>query len=235
MLILRRIDDNINIVKTCTVCQQLKALSHFSTDVRLKDGHRAKCRDCHANYCRAIYQSRKARPPVSCGHIRCTKCLVDKPAADYYLDYRRSTGRQSLCRECHRYRMRKVHHLKLEDKLFSSARRRATKLNLPFDITVADVVIPDVCPVLGIPLQSSRNGCWADGSPSIDRIDPKKGYVRGNIAIISWRANDIKGNASLREIEMVCAWLRNATEPRFCDSDVCAVPKRSTKGTATLP
>lgn len=48
-----------------------------------------------------------------------------------------------------------------------------------------------------------------DGSPSLDRVDNTRGYVPGNVLVISWKANQIKSNATLAELESIVAWLRS--------------------------
>jgi hypothetical protein len=93
-----------------------------------------------------------------------------------------------------------------EIPLLQSAKERAAKLGLPFDLTAADITIPDKCPVLGIPLSRGSGRCHAN-SPSIDRLDPSLGYVRGNVAVISHRANTIKNDATLAELSAVLRWL----------------------------
>lgn len=84
---------------------------------------------------------------------------------------------------------------------------RAKEKGIPFDITSDDLCVPEVCPVLGITLQvGSAN---IDSSPSVDRIVPELGYVKGNVVVISHRANRIKGDASLAELEQLVTWLRS--------------------------
>src|SRR5688572_28502973 len=80
------------------------------------------------------------------------------------------------------------------------AKRRAKARGLEFNLSVDDVVIPDLCPVLGIPLVRG-DGRWTDNSPSLDRVDNSKGYTPDNICVISRRANTLKTNASLTELE----------------------------------
>lgn len=85
-------------------------------------------------------------------------------------------------------------------KLHHGARCRAKERGLEFAITPDDITVPDNCPVLGVPLRRGK-GCLQSNSPSLDRIDPTKGYAPGNIQVISHRANTLKNNATLEEIE----------------------------------
>ena len=70
-------------------------------------------------------------------------------------------------------------------------RCRAKKLGLPFDLVADDIVIPAACPVFKIPFKFgvSAKDWWG---PSVDRIIPSKGYTKGNIRVISFRANTLK-------------------------------------------
>jgi hypothetical protein len=89
-----------------------------------------------------------------------------------------------------------------EYKIWQSAKHRAKRDNLPFNILPSDIIIPKLCPVLGIELK--RNGREAKGdSPSMDKIIPQRGYVKGNIRIISFRANSIKRDATAEELRKV--------------------------------
>lgn len=75
---------------------------------------------------------------------------------------------------------------------------------LEFTITPKDIEIPSHCPVFGCKLQrGSGSGGAVATSPSIDRIDSSKGYVPGNVRVISKRANTLKNNATLPELELL--------------------------------
>jgi hypothetical protein len=95
--------------------------------------------------------------------------------------------------------------------MLGAARKRARQFGLPFALTESDVVIPSHCPVLGIPL-ARGDGARTDASPTLDRIEPARGYVAGNVAVISWRANRIKSDGSLSELERIVAWMRTQAE-----------------------
>lgn len=94
--------------------------------------------------------------------------------------------------------------------LFSLTKGRAKEYGLAFDLTVEDLVIPNVCPILNIPIYFAESGTYEGknpNSPSVDRIDPSLGYIKGNIQIISWRANHLKNNATLEELQAIVNYL----------------------------
>ena len=84
-------------------------------------------------------------------------------------------------------------------------KKRAKQKGFDFDLTLDDIPqIPSVCPVLGIPIIINEGNHWpTDNSPSVDRIDSTKGYIKGNIRIISNRANRIKADATIDELRKV--------------------------------
>lgn len=97
-------------------------------------------------------------------------------------------------------------------ELLNSARARAKKKGIEFTITYKDFMAVSHCPLLGILLDFSTKGRGGkNNSPSIDRIDPTKGYVPGNVWVISYRANRIKSDATVDELEMILNNLRALT------------------------
>ncbi len=93
--------------------------------------------------------------------------------------------------------------------LLQHLRARAKAKGLPFDLQASDIVIPTHCPVLGIKLEwgVGRKASANHASPSVDRLVPHKGYVRGNICVISNRANHLKNNATVEELEALIAYM----------------------------
>ena len=90
--------------------------------------------------------------------------------------------------------------------LFAWAKQRAKKFSLPFNLEIKDIKVPEVCPVLGIRLKHGKRG--NPTSPSLDRIKPKLGYTKGNVAVISRRANFLKNDATLQELESLVKYLK---------------------------
>lgn len=91
----------------------------------------------------------------------------------------------------------------IQQYIWNKARQRAKKHNLEFNIDVSDIIIPEKCPIIEVPLVFGTKGNY-EYSPSIDRIDTTKGYIKGNIAIISKKANSMKNNATLEELQNFC-------------------------------
>lgn len=87
--------------------------------------------------------------------------------------------------------------------MWRAAKKRAIAQGLPFNIEVDDIKIPTHCPVLGIELKVSDSGRQGPSSPSLDRIKPHWGYVKGNIIVVSFRVNQIKRDATLAEIAAI--------------------------------
>ncbi len=92
--------------------------------------------------------------------------------------------------------------------LLTSTRARAEANGIKFDLKPKDISIPDVCPVLGIPLVRAINGTLTDNSPSLDKFIPQLGYVPGNVFVISSKANRMKSNASIADVEKLLMWMR---------------------------
>lgn len=96
--------------------------------------------------------------------------------------------------------------------LWENARHRAKKQGVPFSIRVSDIEIPATCPVLGIPLAVAP-GTGPRGptehSPSLDKLRPELGYAKGNIVVISHRANMLKNTGTCAEFEALLGWMRS--------------------------
>lgn len=87
--------------------------------------------------------------------------------------------------------------------MLNGARERAKAGGYPCTITVNDIVIPEFCPLLGLKLKRNLGGQVRPSSPSLDKIRPGLGYVPGNVWVVSHRANAIKRDATLSELETI--------------------------------
>lgn len=159
---------------------------------------------------------------------RCSRCKTEKPITEFYAarDRRYLHGVSCYCKSCHTVICRESRQKRVDDamrakdrvrshhpdvwagRVWRKAKLRAEKKGVEFSITKEDVLAlrNDVCPVLGIPMNGALG---MDNAPTIDRIDNSKGYVLGNIQVISFRANYIKGNASLEELKQLVKYLES--------------------------
>ena len=114
--------------------------------------------------------------------------------------------------------MRKYRMMNPHTTLYHLAKQRAKRDGFDFNLCKEDIVIPSVCPVLGIELKVNAGGkVPTDNSPTLDRIHPKIGYIKGNIIVISSLANKIKSSANYRQILSVGRWLKGLTENQLME------------------
>lgn len=100
------------------------------------------------------------------------------------------------------------HNKNPEKMMLRSAKHRAKKKGLPFNITLEDIVIPEYCPVLGLKLEAAGGtGGAKRNSPSLDRIIPELGYTKGNVQVISNAANLLKGDSTAEEMLLFAQWV----------------------------
>jgi hypothetical protein len=90
-------------------------------------------------------------------------------------------------------------------KMRRDAKRRSIKFNVPFDMTVEDIlaVFGNRCPVFGT-LFSFEGTDW---SPTLDRFEGSLGYVRGNVCVISRLANQMKSSGDPEQARMIASWM----------------------------
>ena len=110
--------------------------------------------------------------------------------------------------------------IKVDTDLYSAQRQKffrkkqnALRTGWTWDIDFGDLAWPTHCPILGIELDYFLE-IRAENSPSFDQIDAGKGYITGNVQVISWRANRIKNNGTADEHRKIAEYLdklRNTT------------------------
>ena len=163
-----------------------------------------------------------ASASLNAGSLKCSCCKQDLSADCFYEIKGAKRGRKDLlgikrhsyCKNCQNQRYVDLDPRK---KMLYAARARANKLGVEFTITVDDIEIPTHCPVLGIPLESRvgqgrSNTYQIPNSPSLDRIVNDKGYVPGNIAVISFRANLLKRDATADELQAIVDYIRSHSQ-----------------------
>ncbi len=153
---------------------------------------------------------------------QCRSCGVQKPLSEFY---RKGTGRTAHCIECTKVKVRTEEYrtyqryyqkknTTVEQSMLNRSKSRAKKKGFEHNITIDDILIPDKCPLLGIPLIKGENSVHAN-SPTLDRIDSTKGYVKGNVWVISYKANTIKSDATPEELLTIATRLTDFIATRF--------------------
>jgi len=167
---------------------------------------------------------RKRKEPILVNNeqlYHCLSCNSFRPESEFSI--RSDTGKlRSTCNTC-RSKESGIYHRKIRQSLSQSditnnmeerdrrlndpdyaikqyilklAKSSARHRNIKFDLTVDDICIPDKCPLLDT-LFDPNNRKY---TYSVDRIDNSKGYIPGNVAIISNQANAMKRDATLNEL-----------------------------------
>jgi hypothetical protein len=192
-------------MKKCYRCGQLREEDCFARNRQTKDGLSRRCKDCDRIVRREDAEKYKVRnigaPRATQGKV-CPICREFKQATAFARQNSKHDGLTGLCRACAR-----------PNKMVRAARSRAKAKRLPCDITPAYVrslwPADDCCPIRKVkfaPIMGSR-GPHPD-SPSLDRIRPALGYVRGNVAVISQAANKAKQDETDPEVfRRLADWL----------------------------
>lgn len=196
----------------CLECGKLSRKSSNFCSIRCYQQHKkVKIKiENQCNYCKTIFITNRRE-----GSFCSTKCRNAFRYEDNITNNLCVCGEvlvlnKSACENCRIKvdKWRRQNPRPIEQQILNSAKSRAKRKKLPINITIEDIVVPEFCPVLGIKLEKGKNKSQFN-SPSLDRIIPELGYVKGNIAIISHKANTIKNNGNLEEIEKVLAYIKS--------------------------
>ena len=176
-------------MKKCCKCNEIKDFSFFSKSKNRKDGLHPQCKDC----------TKKWREE--------NKEKLSLAKKEYY--YKDHDAMKKKLRERYADDPRKVIKSQQEyysteagrkKKILAKARENAKKKGIEFNIDLEDIIIPEYCPYLKIPLTHDLGKGQIKSNSSIDRIDPAKGYIKGNVQIISRQANTMKSDATPEQL-----------------------------------
>jgi hypothetical protein len=147
--------------RCCKECQKTKFTKDFNKDKNGADGLFGICKECRGKKAASYYQDNKDR-------IRLRMAEYYEKNKDKWVEYK---------------------NLNRATKMWYTANKTAEKKNLPFNITIEDISIPESCPVCGIVMETDtiRNKV-----PSLDKYEPSRGYVVGNIWVICFKCNTRK-------------------------------------------
>ena len=163
---------------------------------------------CHCPICGKEKQSRKRDVGKACAS--CNMKAIEKKFRHLKIKENKLSPKETQQRTREKYKYDLSYRLK---KLLGQAKLRAKKQDIVCNLTLDELlsIFPTdyCCPVLKTKLIwgcSGKGNRW--GSPSIDRVDPQGDYTKDNVMIISWRANKIKGDCSVEELEAVLTYMK---------------------------
>lgn len=111
----------------------------------------------------------------------------------------------TLCNDCNSNRVKGE---SAEKKMLRRAKQRAKDKGIEFNLTLDDVAIPTNCPILGIELKMHKGRSGGNpNSPALDRVDNDKGYVKGNVMVMSHLANMMKSSATTEDLIRFANWV----------------------------
>nr|DAO50658.1 MAG TPA: restriction endonuclease [Caudoviricetes sp.] len=178
-----------NQTKACPICGRDLPLEAYSKGTGIY-GRRSICKECDRN----LHNTPEARERRRLRRIERRNTVAGLREKEKQTDLLRLQNNEDAYKKY----------------IIRSAKRRALSQGIPFDIDYTDIHIPEYCPLLGIKLNKHiGDGGRFDDSPSLDKIIPELGYVKGNVWIISDRANRIKSDASLEELQLLVKNLEN--------------------------
>lgn len=190
----------------CRCCGQIKTIDNFCIDKRNSCGHNTLCKECKRKQ-DSEYHAKIMSDPIK-------RIEENKKRSEWKKNNPDKVAKQSVIYNSKpEVKLRKAEwqrtHLRINNlseqqyilKMWRSAKYRAAAKNIPFNITVEDIIIPEYCPILNIKLDRSIGKSKNDScTPSLDRIIPEKGYVKGNVQVISMLANTMKNHATKEQL-----------------------------------
>ena len=142
----------------------------------------------------------------------CKICQIEKDLNQFHKSKTGRCGRVAVCKPC---RSSQTHEERKENYFVHYVRTKKSECKrkeIPFDLTpqYLEDLWTGVCPVFGTEMQYGMKGRGSDHllSAHLDRIDPSKGYVVGNVCWISGRANRIKYDATIEELKQIINYMR---------------------------
>jgi hypothetical protein len=200
--------------KRCTKCGIVKPLSEFSNQKSRKDGKKTQCKACDKIYNdKHRADHRKERADYQAVYNKEHPDVLDRGRKKYAETHKEEIRESRLLRERSPEGREKKAKTRQEKKskdpihvLFTQTRSRAKQSGIVFTIEESDLTVPETCPVLGIPLRWEV-GKRSPNTPSIDRLVPELGYIPGNVAVISWRANRLKNDGTAEELRLISDWM----------------------------
>ena len=145
----------------------------------------------------------------------CNKCGEHKAISEFKKSKTGKHGVTAICKPCETVRTRELRLNDYFNKYVITKRAECRKKGIQFDLTgdYLESLWTGYCPILNLQITyGGREGKTGSSySAHLDRLDPSKGYVVGNVNWVSGRANRIKYDATIEELEAIVKWMERVT------------------------
>lgn len=169
--------------KRCSKCKESYEITNFYKCKVSKDGYDSYCKSCRYSHTKSRLKIRNEK--------RKRRMKTDPEYRENQLKQKRKSFKKNI-----------------EQTILARTRYRAQLKGYDFNLAKEDIIIPEYCPILGVKIIIGDKTNY-EYSPSIDRIDNSKGYIKGNIQIISKKANSMKNSATFEELLKFASWIQN--------------------------
>jgi len=149
-------------------------------------------------------------------NFRKVKPLAKGPNKGKYIGWTDLNGgkRFNTCKKCEQKRSKNEYNKSPIPQMLSNSKIRALKKDIPHAINGAylEKIWPkdNICPVLGNKFEMGFKYVKSKNlAPSLDRIIPKKGYIQGNLVIVSDIVNRVKSDATLEDMKKILTFYTN--------------------------
>lgn len=175
--------------KICIKCGKSKNELDFHFKNKKNNIRDNRCKQCekirHSNFKNNIVLQKT--------HKQCSRCKNIKAIDNFYKYNKNKDGYKIYCKDCH------TDKYNLELRFHRRIKRRAKIKGIEYNLKKTDYKFPEYCPILSVKLNYYSSD-FDKYSASVDRLDNSKGYIPGNIRIISRLANIMKNSATLEEL-----------------------------------
>ena len=161
-------------------------------------------------------------------HLTCTCCGELKPIDQFSSNknHESNYGKQYDCKLCAKlkndeWKVKNPLRVAIHNAKRAHKRRKTVPKEFDIDYEYMKQFDVDVCPIMKIPMQwnigmnleSGSGGFYArKNSKSLERLNPNRGYIKGNVIIISWRANELKKDGTIEELKLIGQWAESQTK-----------------------
>lgn len=144
----------------------------------------------------------------------CRICKRELPDSYFSKNKGNKTGLDYRCRDCRNIESREYRKNNYFPAYCRTKKSECKRKGIEYNLIpeYLESIWTGICPIFNIPIEKASQGQGSHlHSAHLDRLDPNKGYVIGNVSWISGRANRIKYNATIEELRAIADWMERAT------------------------